>query len=353
MCDNSGFKAEGIAVGSPCKPYSSFQLTQGTGQNDFGKRSISGPLLNRWHPKRRTGWIARMYQLAQWYEANKIEGCTLISLTGYQENSGLSWYDTLDNIQESRTKLLKILRKYLGKVSYFWVVEPHTETGTGYPHIHLAVFRYIDNTITDAYGQGMEDKLRDLYSREWKTGSHTYGLDFRQMRGENSIDDLKNYLMKYISKGYVNDKPWTPGELIFNAHLFGATHQHRPPKEGEQPDFKGRYTKKYRIIGMSQDLSKLLKPEKEDKEDVVWLHTDETEPEVTRKDPLTGEEVVICEAQTKPLYHRQLIPDWLTGDPDRITWGRQIHLDEGDYSPLPLPEMSLRQRLKLERDGYL
>jgi len=321
-CERSGFRAEGIAVGSPCKPYPHYSLTKGTGANDYGKRVITGPLLNRWHPDRRRGWIARMHQLAQWYDANRIEGCTLVSLTGYQENSGLSWYDTLDNINESRVKLLKILRKYLGKAPYFWIVEPHTENDTGYPHYHLVVFRYVDNEIKDAYGEGMEDKLRRLYSEEWKTGSHTYGLDFQQMKGENSIQDLKNYLMKYISKGYINDKPWTPGELIFNAHLYGATHEHRPPKEGEVPDFKGRYTKKYRIIGMSRDLSDLLRPEKEDREDIVWLHIDETEPEITRKDPWTGEETVICEPQLKLLYHRQLIPDWLAPDPIMQDWGR-------------------------------
>ena len=112
----------------------------------------------------------------------------------------LSWYDTLDNINESRVKLLKILRKYLGKISYFWVIEPHTKNNTGYPHIHLVVFKYVDNEIKDSNGEGMEDKLRRLYSEEWGTGSHTYGLDFQQMKGEHDIEDLKNYLMKYISK---------------------------------------------------------------------------------------------------------------------------------------------------------
>ena len=337
VCDNSGFKAEGIAVGSKCRGYTKAPgvvVNWMTGAktsaappksyNDFGKRVVTGPLLNRWHPQRRAAWIARMYQLAMWYEVNRIEGCTMISLTGYQENSGLSWYDTFDSINESRVKLLKILRKYFGKLSYFWVVEPHTQNDTGYPHYHLVVFKNVDNEVKDGYGEGMEDKLRRLYSEEWKTGSHTYGLDFRQMKGEDDIQDLKNYLMKYISKGYINDQPWSPGELIFNAHLYGATHGARPPKPGEAPDFKGNYTKKYRIIGMSRDLSDLLKPEVEDKEDIVWLRVDETEPEVTRKDPFTGEVTVIAEPTTKPLYSRQLIPDWLSPDPLSFVWGRGV-----------------------------
>ena len=68
-------------------------------------------------------------------------------------------------ITESRIKLLKILRKYVGKISYFWVVEPHTQNETGYPHFHLAVFANIDNNIRDSNGEGMEDKLQSACIR--------------------------------------------------------------------------------------------------------------------------------------------------------------------------------------------
>jgi hypothetical protein len=293
MCDVSGFKANGIAPVS----------------NDNGLRTVSGPLCNRWHPKRRAGWIAKMHHISEWYEANRIDGCTLITLTGYQENSGLSWYDTLDNITEARRKLLKVLRKYLpGKVDYFWVIEPHTENNTGYPHIHLAVFTIVDNDIKDSFGEGMEDKLRRLYSEEWQVGSHTYGLDFKPMKGENEIVNLKNYLMKYISKGYINDNGWSDGELIFNAHLYGATHGDRPPQPGEQLNVKGEFAKKYRLVGMSRPLSALLKPEVEDKEIIVWLHTDETEPAEVKDEKGNVIEVT---STIRVLFDRQFIPDWL------------------------------------------
>jgi hypothetical protein len=310
MCDNSGFSASGISMSARCTKYPAYQLEQGTGKNDYGKRQVSGPLLNRWHPKRRMQWLARMYQLALWYEANRIEGCTLISLTGYQENSGLSIYDTWDNINESRGKILKILRKVFPKLDYFWVVEPHTENNTGYPHYHLAVFREVDNNIKDSYGEGMENKLRRLYSKEWQTGSHTYGLDFKVMKGDRSIKDLKNYLMKYISKGYVNDAGWSEAELIFNAHLYGATHGFRDPKAGEMLDYRGQYSKKYRLIGMSKNLSNLLHPEKEDKEQIVWLHTDEVEPQEIKIDDGT----ITTEERIKVLYDRMLIPDFVEMD---------------------------------------
>jgi len=354
MCDNSGFSAEGIAVGSKCKPYYKNTVkvvNYTTGEcglpkprlshNDFGKRKVSGPLLNRWHPKRRTAWIAKMHTVSNWYEANRIDGCTLITLTGYQENSGLSFYDTWDNISESRIKLLKILRKYVGKISYFWVVEPHTQNETGYPHFHLAVFANIDNAIKDGNGEGMEDKLRRLYSEEWETGSHTYGLDFKVMKGNDSINDLKNYLMKYISKGYIGDEVWSPGELIFNAHLYGATHGDRPSKEGEQPDIKGNYTKKYRLIGMSRNLSDLIRPEDPDREDIVWLKVDETEPTEAKDE--NGEFVKV--ERIKTLFERLLIPDWLD------TW-REMALIQS-WSSRAYDEKAARRARKQAQDGYL
>jgi len=338
MCDNSGFSAEGVAVGSRCKSY---YVLDKYSKNDWGKRKVSGPLLNRWHPKRRAAWIAKMHTVSNWYEANRIEGCTLITLTGYQENSGLSFYDTWDAIAESRVKLLKILRKYLGKISYFWVVEPHTQNETGYPHFHLAVFTEVDNHIKDTNGEGMEDKLRRLYSEEWKTGSHTYGLDFTPMKGDKSIKDLKNYLMKYIAKGYIGDEIWSPGELIFNAHLYGATHGARPPKEGETPDLKGNYTKKYRLIGMSRDLSALIKPFEEDKEDIVWLHVDETEPTDQKNED--GEYVKV--ERVKTLFDRLLIPDWLD------TWREMAKMQS--WESRIYDEKAARRARKQQQDGYL
>jgi hypothetical protein len=338
MCDKSGFRAEGLAVGSRCIPYS-HQNPQAP--NDFGKRTITGPLLNRWHPQRRIAWLAKMYQLAQWYEANRIEGCTLITLTGYQGNSGLSVYETWDNINASRVKLLKILRKYLGRVDYFWVVEPHTYDETGYPHYHLAVFREIDNHIKDSAGRGMEDKLRDLYSKEWQAGSHTYGLDFKVMKGESSIKDLKNYLMKYISKGYVGGEGWSEGELIFNAHLFGATHGYREPAFGEFPRKDGKYGRVYRLIGMSQNLSKILRPEEVDHEDIIWLKTDETEPTEYR-DPESGE--WITEERKKPLYFRQLIPDWLD------TWRSLAKIQSWNTCVIDEKERLRRARAERHKD---
>lgn len=316
MCDKSGFRATGVKI-------------SGRGL----LKTVSGPLCNRWHPKRRSAWIARMCQLSMWYEANRINGCTLISLTGYQD--GLSIYETWDGINRSRALLLKILRKYIPGVDYFWVVEPHTESGTGYPHYHLAVFAEVDNNIKDSNGEGMEDKLRRLYSEKWETGSHTYGLDFQVMKGDNGIKDLKNYLMKYISKGYINQKGWSQGEFIFNAHLYGASH-------GWHPDYPMELFNRgkiYRLIGMSRNLSRILKPEEdEDKEQIIWLKVEETEP-CERK---TEKGEVYDDYDAKVMYERQLIPDWLC--PDYGEWGREIAKEQSWLSKLHDEKAARRAR---------
>lgn len=294
-CENSGIHFKGFKLKG----------------NNPGQVDISAPLLNRWHPARRAAWIARLYQLTNWYEATR-PGCTMISLTGYQE--GIPIYDTWDRINRSRTKLLKICRKYLGKFSYLWVVEPHTKEGSGYPHYHLVIFKTVNNTVKDSFGEGMEDKLRRLYSSElkdggWGTGSHTYGLDFTVMEGDQGIENLKNYLLKYISKSYITSDGWGDAELIFNAHLWGASHNWKSDdKEALVYDEFLNAKCMYRLIGMSRDLSRLMKPEEDpDKEQIVWYHIDETEP-IDIKDE-RGE--IIEDFTYKALYHREVLPDWL------------------------------------------
>jgi len=294
MCENSGIQLQGFRLKG----------------NNPGQVKINAPLLNRWHPARRAAWIARMYLLTNWYEATK-PGCTMISLTGYQE--GIPIYETWDRINQSRTKLLKICRKYLGQFSYIWVVEPHTKEGSGYPHYHLVIFKTVDNTVKDSFGEGMEDKLRRLYSSDreiggWDTGSHTYGLDFKVMEGDQGIENLKNYLLKYISKSYITSDGWGDAELIFNAHLWGASHNWKSDDRDLVYDEFLNAPCMYRLIGMSRDLSRLMKPiEDPDKEPVLWYHIDETEPIDVKTDKGEIEEEYVC----KILYHREVLPDWL------------------------------------------
>ena len=108
---------------------------------------------------------------------------------------------------------------------------------------------------------------------------------------------------------------------------------------------------------MSRDLSALLKPEIEDKEDIVWLHVDETEPTEVQNEDGT----ISTEERRKVLFDRQLIPDWLDWlGTTRLEWGRPT----GRYTgydkvtqvigpPAGEKQLSPRQLRKMQQDGYL
>ena len=111
---------------------------------------------------------------------------------------------------------------------------------------------------------------------------------------------------------------------------------------------------------MSRDLSKMLKPEEEDKEQIVWLDIEEVEP-TEFKDPDTVE--ITTSERTKPLYQRQLIPDWLDDafwidkngiikkhDPQPIffgPWGRSVKSGLIHQTPIPYdPRLARKLRNK-------
>lgn len=295
---------------------------------------------NRWGPVRRRELSHKLDRLEYWFNANTDRPVTLITLTASHPDT-VTVHDAWHKLNESRVKLLKLVKKYCGSPDYFWVAEPHPEKDAGYAHYHLAVFADVSNDVKDSQGKGLEDKLRDLWSRKYQTGSHTFGLKFSQKKKDDKIISLKNYLVKYLRKGYLLDE-WTIGTLIFNAHLW---------------------ENKFRLYGASKAISHVMKIEDDHDNDVVWLETRMQTVELTPE----NEEVQI----DKVIWYRQYIPDWIDSDfwldakgNVRITdpppiyfcdWGRPAReLGRRDIQPEPTkPELTLRQRLKLAQDGYL
>ena len=161
---------------------------------------VSYPLSynNRWGPVRRRELSEKLKRLEFWFEMQEDRPVTLVTLTSYHEGLSISsaWFE----LNKSRDKLRKLIHKYFGAVDYFWVVEPHK---SGYAHYHMAVFAEVDNNTKDKKGKGIEDKFRDLWSKKYKTGNHTYGLDFAQKKDESKIKHLKKYLQKYLEKGFL------------------------------------------------------------------------------------------------------------------------------------------------------
>lgn len=188
------------------------------------------PYENRWAPGRRKELSEKLKRLEYWFELQSDRPVTMITLTSYQKKwlekgkirygyNDVSIQGAWHDLNVGRGKLLKLIAKYFPGTDYFWVVEPHQ---SGYVHYHLAVFADISNEVKDNKGKGIEDKFRDLWSKKWKIGSHTYGLDFSHKKNkDDKIQHLKNYLSKYLEKGFLMNK-WTSGMLKFNANLWDS-----------------------------------------------------------------------------------------------------------------------------------
>jgi hypothetical protein len=253
---------------------------------------VSYPLSynNRWGPVRRRELAAKLDRLSGWFEMQEDRPVTLVTLTSYQK--GLSIASAWFELNKSRDKLRKLIHKYFGNVDYFWVVEPHK---SGYVHYHMAVFANIDNSTKDKQGRGVEDKFRDYWTNKYKTGNHTYGLDFSQKKDDDKIKDLKKYLQKYLSKGFLLDK-WTRGMLKFNAAMHDTG---------------------FRMYGASKNIREIMNCSQEKQLQVVWLETKMQYPESVNGEVLELEKVI---------WYRQYIPDWI--DSDLWIWDGKVRQDD-------------------------
>lgn len=262
---------------------------------------------NRWGKARRKELGEKLKRLEYWFELQEDRPVTMITLTSYHKGLSISsaWFE----LNKSRDKLRKLIFKYFGPVDYFWVVEPHK---SGYVHYHMAVFADVDNETKDKKGRGIEDKFRDLWSKKYKTGNHTYGLDFAQKKDESKINHLKNYLQKYLSKGFLLDT-WSPGMLKFNAAMWDTG---------------------FRMYGASKNIREIMNIKNDKSCQTVWLETKIQEPAKTPgggiRIDVFGNEIILPGGEEyeeeRVVWDRQYIPDWI----DEPLWygnGRQIPSD--------------------------
>jgi len=287
---------------------------------------------NRWCPVRRNELSEKLKRLEYWFELQEDRPVTMITLTSGRRDLSIAgaWAD----LNQSKKKLQDLLRFYFGDVDYFWVPEPHKD---GYVHYHMAVFADVDNNTKDKRGEGIEDKFRNLWSKKYGTGSHTYGLDFSQKKDDGKIQSLKNYLSKYLEKGFLLDK-WTRGMLIFNANLWETG---------------------FRMYGASKRIREIMNIKPDKPSQIVWLETKMTSPETTEE----GEEIEI----EKIIWYRQYIPDWIDSDfwltpggyiaptdppPQYIyDWGRPCSHHAQEYKVVHWQDMNIPKR-KREVDPY-
>jgi hypothetical protein len=119
--------------------------------------------------------------------------------------------DNFRLLQEGKRMFMKRLSSIERGVNYMMVVEPH---GSGYPHYHMIIFK--EFTIGEQL----------LFKHLWEDGgygSFEHGLDFDMRPAAENIKSLRNYLMKYMSKSFIDYEskyvscPWTKEQLLFNA----------------------------------------------------------------------------------------------------------------------------------------
>lgn len=216
------------------------------GVTDTGEGiTVGKEYIHRWTDTYRKAWVAKLYQLDDWYQAERPP-VTLLTLTTYQDG----WYsreqgrylsiaESFRVLKEGWKKLSMILRKELGTIDYLSVVEPHE---TGYPHMHVALFAEIP--------QALQDKIRDLWE-QYGAGSQAHGVDFAVTEARGDISSVRNYLLKYLAKSLqgtgsqYGDEPVTPGEWVFHSQVW---------RHG------------YRLIGSSRNLSRVMAYRKEEEE---------------------------------------------------------------------------------------
>ena len=133
-------------------------------------------------------------------------------------------------------------------------------------HIHAGYFT--------EFADAEKDRLKNHWSRVIGAGDYKHGLDFsfEQMHKSGEIKSLRNYLLKYLTKTFVETIPeWTPEELVCNAIAW---------KQG------------YRFFGCSWDLSDAMKGTSKKRKGYTWISTTLHRPErgheegvIIRKNP--------------------------------------------------------------------
>lgn len=214
--------------------------------------------VHRWTTTYRRGVLSKFYQLEDWHAENPTS-ITMMTLTTYHEvdkwggkahtpqAEGMTIPRSFEVLKSSWASLTKAIRYYLPGVPWVWIMEPHLN---GYPHLHAVIF--------DDVTLGTQASIKKLWAN-YGAGSIEHGADFSVSKPETSIQSIRNYLVKYIAKGFTTTgskfgegDPWTPGQLVFYALV---------KKNG------------WRLFGASKDLCKVMAYNKKSDERITWYAT--------------------------------------------------------------------------------
>jgi len=199
------------------------------------KGIFSLPYTTRWSKQYKNQLLQKLYGVEEFITRHDQQSIiTLLTLTGYQngpfsiEHTGkkTSRTELFINLKRGWRHLSNLLKKICPNLEYVWTFEPHK---SGYPHIHIAIFGYLNPDI--------QQRLTNLWTTKYSIGSPQHGINFSVKPVKESIKSIKNYLLKYIAKNLGADsrKSWSPELSLY--HAIAWKHH-------------------LRFIGMSQTLSK-------------------------------------------------------------------------------------------------
>lgn len=218
--------------------------------------TLTFPYIHRWKSEYRRSVLAKFYQLEDWYEQNPTP-ITMLTLTTYQDGAysrqvlGESFTipESFGLLKNSWVYLRHAIKYYLPDTSWCWIMEPHK---TGYPHLHAVLFSDVS--------KGIQASIKNLWATKYNAGSYEHGVDFTANKPGQSVQSIRNYLMKYVAKGFTSTgskfgegDTWGAGELVFNALAW---------------------KNKWRFFGASRDLCKVMAYNKEKDESVKWYATE-------------------------------------------------------------------------------
>lgn len=216
--------------------------------------------VHRWTTTYRRSILAKFYQLEDWHEAHPAP-ITMLTLTTYhgtdkngkdaqcEAGRGMTIEDSFNLLKSSWDCLRDALRYYLPGVPWVWIMEPHL---SGYPHLHVVLFADVD--------RGTQEAVKRLWSQKYQAGSFKHGADFAVSKPEQSIQSIRNYLVKYVAKGFTSTgskfgegDSWTPGQIVF----YALVKKHA-----------------WRLFGASHDLCKVMAYNKKTDERITWYATE-------------------------------------------------------------------------------
>lgn len=160
----------------------------------FNKNTLSEfhslrPITHRWSETYRKKTLRKFYKLE-----NHLSGyhgkTTMMTLT-CRHSVDSDYLDFVAELQDKKRLLLDLIRHKYKKINYVWVMEPHKN---GFPHIHVLFFGYISAKDRRYYSK--------IWSDKYGMGTMARGCTFSIVTRSLRIASPKNYLMKYINKGF-------------------------------------------------------------------------------------------------------------------------------------------------------